>query len=155
MEAATPNLLEILDSYPIFLDMAPQDRFNLCGYFIGQAWSQGSVLFVEGERSDVLIFLCSGDVSVQKKDKTGSFKELANVSGHVSLGESAFIGDDLRSATAIAKTDVVGMVLTRERYELLCKQDPFLANQFLRKINRLLALKLRRVSKDYAELKLD
>lgn len=75
--------------------------------------------------------------------------------GHVSLGESAFIGNDVRSATAIAKSAVVGLVLTHDRYEALCQHDPLLATQFLRRMNRLLALKLRKVSKDFADIKPD
>lgn len=155
METTLQDVLRVLDSYPIFMDLAPRDREKLGNYLIFCSWPAGEILFEEGERSHFVVFLSTGDVSIQKRARSKSIKELAVVSGRASLGESAFIGNDMRSTTAIAKTGVVGLVLTRERYDDLCLLDPILANQFLRKMNRLLALKLRKISKEYADLRSD
>ena len=155
METSMPEVFRVLESFPIFQDLPWRDRANLGRYLLFCAWPGGEVIFEEGEHSHFLLFLSEGEVSVQQRDKSRRIQELAVVSGHATLGESAFIGNEPRSTTAVAKTSVVGLILTRERYDELCRQDPPLANLFLRKMNRLLALKLRKASKEYAELKPD
>jgi CRP-like cAMP-binding protein len=146
-----PDITAILDQIPIFADLTTTEISQLASYFRLKKWSAGETVFSEGENSHDLFFMVAGTVSVVKKDKNGQNKEIAKLEGKNVLGEAAFVDNSLRSAGAISKTDCIGLAMSQDHLDSICEFNPRLAIKLLKKLNRLLALKLRKTSKEYAD----
>lgn len=142
----------ILDQMPIFADLSSTDIATLAAYFRLKKWAAGQTIFLEGENSHELIFTLLGTIVIRKKDRTGQHRDIARLEGKQVLGEAAFVDRSLRSATAVAMTEVVGILMNQDMLEAISASSPMLAIKLLRKINRLLALKLRKTSREFADV---
>ncbi|MBO9539621.1 cyclic nucleotide-binding domain-containing protein [bacterium] len=152
MTERVTDIAALIDQLPIFSDLSTVEADQLATYFRLRKWAGGEILFNEGENSRDLIFIVSGSVTIRKKDKLGQQKDIAKMDGKNVLGEAAFVDNSLRSATAVANVDTLGIAMTQEHLESICEYNPALAIKLLKKINRLLALKLRKTSKEFAEV---
>ncbi|HEY9899451.1 MAG TPA: cyclic nucleotide-binding domain-containing protein [Pantanalinema sp.] len=152
MTERVTDIARLIDQLPIFADLSSTEADQLASYFRLKKWVSGEVLFHEGENSRDLIFLVSGSVAIRKKDKIGQQKDIAKMDGKNVLGEAAFVDSSLRSATAVATADTIGIAMTPDHLDSICEYNPALAIKLLKKINRLLALKLRKTSKEFAEV---
>lgn len=146
------EITQILNQLPIFADLSTPDAAMLASYFKLRRWPAGEVLFNEGDNSHDLIFVVVGIVSIQKKDKVGKLKEIAKLEGKSVIGEAAFVDSSLRSATAVAKADSIGLLMNQAAMESIAETNPSLAFKLVKKLNRLLALKLRKTSREFAEV---
>lgn len=146
------DISNLIDQLPIFADLSSNDVSQLASYFRLKKWAGGEVLFHEGENSRDMIFIVSGSVVIRKKDKAGQQKDIAKMEGKSVLGEAAFVDNSLRSATAVANIDTIGIAMSQDHLESICEHNPALAIKLLKKINRLLSLKLRKTSKEFAEV---
>ncbi|HEY9856800.1 MAG TPA: cyclic nucleotide-binding domain-containing protein [Stenomitos sp.] len=152
MSEKTMGIARIIDQIPIFSDLPTAEVDQLASYFRLKKWATGETLFNEGENSHDLIFVVTGTVSVRKKDKAGQQKEIAKLEGKNVLGEVAFVDKSLRSATAVAISEATGIAMSQEHLDSICDFNPSLAIKLLKKLNRLLSLKLRKTSKEFAEV---
>lgn len=152
MSEKTMGIARILDQIPIFSDLATAEVDQLASYFRLKKWAAGETIFNEGENSHDLIFIVTGTISIRKKDKASQLKEIAKLEGKNVLGEAAFVDKSLRSATAVAVTDATGIAMSQDHLDSICEFNPNLAIKLLKKINRLLSLKLRKTSKEFAEV---
>lgn len=102
------------------------------------------VLMKEGDPSDVLYLLQSGELAVYKYDPAA---KAHNVIGHIQpgemVGEMSFLDNLPRSATIKATADCVLQMMNRGNFDkILTSQDPFIQNlvhtlsERLRKTNR-------------------
>ena len=97
------------------------------------------VLMNEGDPSDLLYLLHSGELAVYKYDKVSKSH---NVIGYIEpgemVGEMSFLDNLPRSATIKAKTDCILRVMNRRDFEkILSTQDPFVHNLVLTLSGRL------------------
>lgn len=152
MSERAMGIARIIDQIPIFSDLPTAEVDQLASYFRLKKWAAGETIFHEGENSHDLIFLILGTVSIRKKDKAGQQKEIAKLEGKNVLGEAAFVDKSLRSATAVAIAETTGIALSQDHLESICDFNPQLAIKLLKKINRLLSLKLRKTSKEFADV---
>lgn len=141
----------ILNQLPIFSDLQTPEITMLASLFRLRRWPAGEVLFNEGDNSHELIFLVVGVVGIHKKDKAGKLKEIAKIEGKNVIGEAAFVDNSLRSATAIATADSIGLIMSQDALDAITEENPMLALKLVKKLNRLLALKLRKTSREFAE----
>lgn len=152
MTERVTDIARLIDQLPIFADLSSTEADQLATYFRLKKWSSGEVLFHEGENSRDLIFTVNGSVTIRKKDKMGQQKDIAKLDGKNVLGEAAFVDSSLRSATAVANADTLGIAMSPEHLDSICEYNPGLAIKLLKKLNRLLSLKLRKTSKEFAEV---
>jgi CRP/FNR family transcriptional regulator len=152
MTERVTDIAALIDTLPIFSDLSSAEANQLATYFRLKKWVGGEVLFHEGENSRDMIFIVSGSVTIRKKDKMGQQKDIAKMEGKNVLGEAAFVDNSLRSATAVANTDTIGVAMGQEHLDSICEYNPALAIKLLKKINRLISLKLRKTSKEFAEV---
>lgn len=143
---------QALDKLPIFSDLTTREFSVLASLFEKQEWHQGETLFAEGETCQALYFVLTGEVRIFKKDKNRQYKEIATVGDRSVLGEMGFLERSLRSATAIAERPTSGISLQHADFERLCTADPQVAIKLLKKLNRLLALRLRKTTAEYANI---
>ena len=100
----------------------------------------GSVIFREGEAADRLFVIKSGEVRIQIGNRT-----ITELSAGDIFGEMALIDNELRSATAVAMTDVELVPVSEKQFLFLVSQTPY----FALKVMRVLARRLRATTKTF------
>ena len=100
----------------------------------------GSTIFREGDDAHELFVIKSGQVRIQLGNRT-----LAEFSANDIFGEMALIDSELRSATAIAATNVELVPVSEKQFLFLVSQTPF----FDLKVMRVLAQRLRATNKTF------
>ena len=100
----------------------------------------GSVIFREGEAADQLFVIKSGEVRIQIGNRT-----ITELSAGDIFGEMALIDNELRSATAVAMTDVELVPVSEKQFLFLVSQTPY----FALKVMRVLARRLRATTKTF------
>ncbi len=112
--------------------------------FIEMTLKQGEVLINEGESSNAIYILRTGELAIYKYDKE---QTKHNTIGHVQagelVGEMSFLDNLPRSATVKANTDCVISILNRAEFDkLFSSQDQLMQtliktlSERLRKTNR-------------------
>ncbi len=100
---------------------------------------KNQILMNEGDSSDVLYLLHSGELAIYKYDPTTkSHNIIAHVEPGEMVGEMSFLDNLPRSATVKAKTDCILRMMNRADFErILTTQDPFVHNLVLTLSERL------------------
>lgn len=105
-----------LRQVPLFAG-APERALDIAAEAVQRrTFEAGSVLFREGDTGEALYILVSGLVKVSKVDLEGHEKTLAIFQAPEVLGEMALLGQDRRSATALALSKVETLVLYRDDF---------------------------------------
>lgn len=102
-----------------------------------QSFTQGEIIFREGELGDCLYIVAEGQVDIVAD---GQILETVEAGGI--LGELALIDDKPRSARAVAHTDCVLTPITRQHFLNLVQRTPLFALQVM----RVMAERLRRAN---------
>ncbi len=91
-----------------------------------QEFTQGAVIFEEGDAGDVMYAILTGEVELKLEGVT-----VNQVGADEIFGEMALVDDSPRSATAQAVTDCRLAVVDRARFEYLVQQTPNFAVQVM------------------------
>jgi CRP-like cAMP-binding protein len=92
-----------------------------------ESFSQGQVIFQEGDPGEVMYIVIEGEVDI-----TVHGKVLASLGPGGILGEMALIDKDARSATALAKSDCKLAPVDERRFRFLIQQTPNFALTVMR-----------------------
>ena len=85
------------------------------------------ILMTEGEDSDVLYLLLSGELAVYKADGADQQKLVGKVLPNEMVGEMSFLDNKPRSATVKALTDCKLKMINRPTFDkLFLSQDPMM-----------------------------
>lgn len=106
-------------------------------------FAPGEQIFSEGDRENYMAFIIEGHVEIRKE--SGDLTEciLVTLGPRTHFGEMAFIDDEPRSASAIAKDAVTLLILSKEKFEHILRADPPLGITMLKNIARLISQRLR------------
>ena len=125
-----------LASVPLFSQLHPQDRKQIVARFTPVKAKEGAVIVREGEPGDCMYFITSGSVGVytllldaDEQAAAGGFSEdepllLATLKSGDFFGEQAVVGEEPRSATVIAQTDVMMLRLTKYDLDAVLQEFP-------------------------------
>lgn len=83
---------------------------------------KGQTLFVEGEKARQMYVISSGEIALTK-EKNGKVVDVATLYSGEFLGEMALLIDDVRTCTAVAKTDVSLLAYNEEKFKMLIKDN--------------------------------
>ncbi len=101
-----------------------------------ELYNAGDVIFREGERGDSLYIVVNGIVSIGIFSRTSdNFTELAVYRQNSAFGEMTIFDYSPRSASALAKTDVLLLRLRSEPLLALIYQEPDLSIELLRSMS--------------------
>jgi CRP/FNR family transcriptional regulator, cyclic AMP receptor protein len=100
----------------------------------------GSIIFGEGDDARELFVVKSGEVRIQIGNRT-----ITDLGPDSIFGEMALIGNEPRSATAIAVTDVELVPVSEKQFLFLVSQT----THFALKVMRVLAERLRKTNKTF------
>lgn len=101
---------------------------------------QGGVIFEQGAKADSFYLIYGGSVRIVRRQNNKDV-QLAILVKNDYFGEMALVEHRTRSATAVALTDTLLLVLSRKDFEKLYKSDPQL------KINLEIAIKSRQLAR--------
>lgn len=142
---------EFLDQTRWANDFSWKEIESLASYMDLYRAAKGETLFLEGNEGDSLIIIVKGSVHVEKENMGRKKKGMATLGSGQTLGEMSLIDGERRSATAMAATDLLYLVLTKPGLDLLIEEKPGLAVKFVMKTARFLSQRLRKTSGDLAD----
>lgn len=145
------DLLKLLKSVRL-LDQIPDKPLAALAEFLKPlSLPDGAVVFEEGQPSDSLYFVTSGQVRISKKI-AGASKDLALLGPGDCFGEMALIDAVKRSATASAVGETRLFRLSREDMNRWLKSHPEQALEFFAELAQVQSARLRRTSSELALL---
>ncbi|MBC7545443.1 MAG: cyclic nucleotide-binding domain-containing protein [Candidatus Sericytochromatia bacterium] len=146
-----PTLADIA-TIPFFEGLTADEHTALAQYATRQTFAKGAVIFYEGDPGNALCLVLDGAVTIGKEDVDGALMMVSMIGRQDIFGEGALIDDVRRSATAIAATNAVVLMLKKTSFEALSHEQPQLAIQVLRRIARIIRNRLRKASADLVDL---
>ena len=115
---------------------------------LGRLYAHGEIIFKEGEKGDVMYVIQSGKVKISKNSSSGNITMATLQSGEI-FGEMALFDKLPRSASAVAEGDTRVLSIDKKKLFSTIWKDPTV----VLKIIETMSSTIRRLSKDFAELK--
>lgn len=112
---------------------------------------KGITIFREGDQNCYLCVLIKGRVCVYKEDQGSEIKLLGTITPGRIFGEISIIDNFPHSATLIAESDAIFLLMSRESFRQCTEDQPILGVRLLGLIARLLCARLRSTSGQLAE----
>ncbi len=106
----------------------------------------GAVIFREGDQGAYMCIIAHGEVDVAKDMSCPGAAPLARLGPGKTFGEMALIDTQPRSASVIAHSKALLLVMTEQNFAGLAEERPQCAIALLRKIARMITERLRRTS---------
>lgn len=143
-EPTPKRALRSLEALAELSDAAIDELSSLGEYHIHSA---GTVLFSEGDVHDKIYFICSGTVTLDMVTANCGRQTILSVGRGDLLAWSAFVGDGIMTATAVAAEEVQAVSIQAEGLQKLLDAKPDLGYQVMRTVaqglsRRLLATRL-------------
>lgn len=110
--------------------------------FTTRHFASGEILVREGDPPSMMVFIRHGRVSIEVQGPSGASLPVAAADPGVVIGELGFYTGDPCSATVRARTDTLGVLITRTDLDRMAREAPELAALFHDFMMRLLARKL-------------
>lgn len=137
---------EMIDETPWSTSFVWREVELLARYMQAHSASRGTTIFAEGDPSRYLVLVIKGKVDIVKRDSSGGDHVMTTIGPGKTLGEMALVDHEPRSATAVAATDTLLMLLTEEQFEVLTRTYPGLGYKLVLKLAKMLSQRLRRTS---------
>ncbi|NOX09963.1 MAG: cyclic nucleotide-binding domain-containing protein [Gammaproteobacteria bacterium] len=120
------NATRIKKTSPLELSEEDFEKIRLLGS--RQSFAKDQVIFAEGDKADYIYFIELGEVSIQIQKFTRQ-EEVSRLGAGDQFGEMAFFSGDRRSASVIALNDVNLLMVDREAFLNLLKEDRIMAEK--------------------------
>ncbi len=132
--APTAERMEVLRKVDLFQYCTYRELMQLCQIAEHREVAAGTVIFKEQDPGREAFFMVSGRVAIEKNTT-----RLATLSPGDYFGEMSFIDGPKRSARALTLEDTVFLVMHRDRFLQLMKQDADLAVKLMWQLLRKMA----------------
>jgi serine phosphatase RsbU (regulator of sigma subunit) len=133
MDSAEPELLKDI---PLLSYLPPGELEGLVRISRWQRYPAGALLFSEGDPSSSFMIILHGEVEILKALHSDTQRQLAVRSRGDYLGDlSLFLGDQVRSGSARALTDLRVLEIRRGEFEALLRRQPELAFRLIQDIS--------------------
>jgi CRP-like cAMP-binding protein len=125
------NSSEVLAAIPLFAEVLDADQIDrLAAKCHEVVFPPGAVLMTEGDFGTSMFALVEGEISVTLVDKRGGAHGVADLSAGEFVGEMSLLTGARRSATVVAKTEVVAIEITKVALEEVLARAPDLIDEF-------------------------
>lgn len=145
-ESFRDTLCGMIESMPMFSELARPDVEALADYLRAYEAKKGTVIFKEGSKGMFMCIVIAGRVDILKEGQEREQKKVAIVRPGKSMGEMSLLDELPYSASAVAREDTQLLLLTRMNFLRLNSEKPGLGNLVLRQIARLMSLRLRQTT---------
>lgn len=142
------RICEMLDESAWARDLAWPDIQALSDYMTILDFPKHATIFSEGDTSDYMSVVLNGVVEIVKNEEGEEFstKFLVRLGPGRAFGEMALVEGRPRSASAMAAEDTRLLVLTRQAFDRLARENKSLALKMAMNIARLISFRLRHTS---------
>jgi CRP/FNR family cyclic AMP-dependent transcriptional regulator len=129
--AATADRLK---SIFLFSNLSDEDRALLVSAQMLRKFQKNVIVLHEGDQSNALYFIESGQVKVSKINEEGKEVVLSILSEGEHFGEMSLIDDEPRSASIITKTNCEFAMIRKQDFEQVLDANPQLALAMMRSL---------------------
>lgn len=145
LEGKWPTLVSQISDVVIFRGLNEGQLQSILRISTRQEVEQGAEIFKEGDTAEELYVILSGKVRISRQlsDLVEGEEAVAGLGPRQALGEMGVIQDMVRSATATAHEPCSLLVIKKEAFQQLLRDDRDLANTILWNVVRLLSARLR------------
>jgi CRP-like cAMP-binding protein len=145
-------IYDCIRNIAIFSDLGASDLKLITKFMHVSRVDKGGVVFKEDDPGDYVCFVVEGTLEVLKANDQGVDRQIAELGAGSSIGEMSVIGKFLRSATVKSTSDATLLTLTRDRFNQICTDYPWIGVKMLRAIAQLLSQHLKKTSENLSEL---
>ena len=145
-------LLQFLLETEIFSHLTTSEITEMAAILEIQRHAKGEVVFSEGDIGDGWYVVFQGQLAVSKHIPFKDDSRVATISRGATFGEMAILTSTPRSATIVAKEDVVLMRFARRKFERLLDEGKLGAYKVVLGMGRLLSERHRTVTQQVADL---
>lgn len=132
-----------LSELPLVDGLAPEDTAAMATYLTRKEFRQGETLFRRGDTGSTLYLLARGTVTIRLARPGGGAIRLATLIPGVMFGEMALLEGQIRSADAVATTDIVVYEMDGIAFNRVLVEHPKLAARLTANMAREIAARLR------------
>jgi len=129
-----------------FEEFEPEDLTYLARHMKAYRVGEGTTIFREGDQNSYLCVLIEGRVCVYKEDHDNENKLLSTIPPGRIFGEISVLDNFPYSASVIAESDAVFLLMSREGFRQCIDNKPVLGVRLLSLIACLLCARLRSAS---------
>ena len=120
---------------------------------VRQSWTQGDIVFREGDAGNELFLIAQGAASVRLNvPGENRSMRLVTFSPGTLFGELALLDREARSATIAADTDLACHVMSHANFRRLSEEHPATAIKLMTNLGRELSSRLRRANRTIYQL---
>lgn len=138
--------IAIFQNKELFFGLSDDQLESLANVAEQQLYSDGQLIFSEGDMGDALLIVESGSVDLFKKNQADEEVNIAKLPAGAVLGEMTLINIERRSATAKASGQTVAVHLTNRALSEIFNRDRELFIVLLINITRILSKRLRQTN---------
>jgi CRP/FNR family cyclic AMP-dependent transcriptional regulator len=139
--------------FRFFTFLNDEEMKELSSYFECRQASAGEVLWREGDTEDYEAFIVSGHVEALKETEFKGKQVVVGIYSHGSIvGELCILNNAKRAVTAVAQDDVNLLILSRENFERVTKENPELGVKLLKGMLLAVSVRLRKSFERLASL---
>ncbi len=124
---------ELLRKIPMFANIEPAKLKLLAFTSERLCYSNGDVLFRQGEPGDAAFLIIRGEADVTIETETGPLM-VARLGDHDFVGEIAILCDVPRTATVTARSDLVTLRIKKDLFLRLIGEFPEIAKEIMREL---------------------
>ncbi len=143
--------VELAKEFPLFSTFSERELEEIAKYLDYKVYPKGEVLFEEGDPGDKIFFIVKGRVGLYRPDPFGNEVKVAVSEEGTPLGELSFFSSKLHSSKGVALKETKALILSKEGYEKLQKEDPQLAIKLLEALARVIAERLKEMNKKFVD----
>ena len=132
---ATVDKMMFLRRTPLFTSMTLKQLRVLSAHLEHQHWLSGEVIFADGEFSQELYMIVSGEIAIVKDYSQTGERVLNTLRPGDFFGEMAIFEGAPRSAAAVAKKEAELLVLQSTTFKQTIYQKPDLAFEIFRELS--------------------
>ena len=123
--------------------LSRQEMEDFAQYLYVATAQPEEMIFNEGAREPYMCFISQGLVRITKGDSKKNVKTICDIGPGRSVGEMSIIDGLPRSASARATEETVVLVLTKENFDRLIKDNPRLGVTLFKKLAQMISHRLR------------
>lgn len=126
--------IHLLKTVPLFTDLDDDQRELLAGARMNRRFQKNVIVLHEGDQSNALYIIVSGQVKVSRINNEGKEVVLCILGEGDHFGEMSLIDDQPRSASIITKTPCEFTLIRKQDFEQVLGNNPLLALTVMRSL---------------------
>ncbi|MDX1297077.1 MAG: cyclic nucleotide-binding domain-containing protein [Pseudomonas sp.] len=138
----------------LFNSLHATEVLSAAGYFSISQFEPDAVICMEGDPGTFMCIIHFGAVSIRKTNSSGHPIEIAKLRKGRAFGEMAVLDGERRSASCVAISDCILLVLSKESLDKMLVEAPKSAAKVIRAIAVAMSKRLRMVDGQLVEQQL-